>query len=62
MLDFIFVFLQDGHTALHLAAYSEYEGKEKMAALLDKGADCNVQDKVGTSSLSKYCILGKSVR
>ena len=51
MLSFIFVFLQNGQTALHSAAKSEYEGKEKMAALLDKGADCNVQDKVGTSSL-----------
>ena len=62
MLSFIFVFLQNGQTALHLAAKSEYEGKEKMAALLDKGADCNVQDEVGTRSLAKYCILGKSVR
>ena len=38
--------VQDGRSALHWAAESESEGKEKLMVLLEKGADCNVQDQV----------------
>ena len=38
--------VQEGETALHLAAESEYEGKDKMIILLEHGADTNIQTKV----------------
>ena len=38
--------MQDGKTALHLAAGSDYEGKEKLTLLLKNGASVNAEDKV----------------
>ena len=35
--------LQGGESALHLAARTEYEGKDKMIILLEHGADVNMQ-------------------
>ena len=43
--DFLYC-VQIGRTALHWAAKSESEGKEKLMVLLENGADCNVQDQV----------------
>ena len=39
-----FYFIQVGDTALHLAAKSEMEGKEKINVLLKHGADTNMQN------------------
>ena len=43
--DFLYC-VQVARTALHRAAESESEGKEKLKVLLENGADCNVQDQV----------------
>ena len=43
--DFLY-FFQRGRTALHRAAESKSEGKEKLMVLLENGADSYVQDQV----------------
>ena len=41
-----FCLYQEGDTALHAAAESESDGKEKMVILVENGADVNIQSPV----------------
>ena len=42
----LLLFIQNGSTALHEAAFSEFEGMEKMKILVEYGANVNLQNEV----------------
>ena len=42
----LLLFIQNGSTALHEAALSEFEGMEKMKILVEYGANVNLQNEV----------------
>ena len=42
----LLLFIQNGSTALHEAALSEFEGMEKMKILVEYGANVNLQKEV----------------
>ena len=46
---FLLLLIQNGSTALHEAALSEFEGMEKMKILAECGANVNLQDEVSTN-------------
>ena len=43
------MFIQSGSTALHEAAFSKFEGMEKMKILVEYGANVNIQEEVSAN-------------
>ena len=53
---FVFLF-QTGYTALFGAAESEFNAMEKLTALIENGADVNIQTQVCLCTRCTRCIL-----
>ena len=58
----LLLFIQNGSTALHEAALSEFEGMEKMKILVEYGANVNIQDKVSTNLSTKSVVSERKKR
>ena len=56
------MFLQEGATALHFAAITRQEGKEKLSVLLEKGGNANIPDLVSFSIRSRRIRLGGELK